>query len=101
MKTEFLETAEIEFYEAITFYNLKREWLGFEFSDEVKSTIQRIKKNPEAWTLLSKSTRRCLTDRFPYGIIYQIRKDTILIVSVMHLKRHPRTWRDRLPTRQH
>ena len=45
MNIKFLETAEIEFYEAIMFYNLKREGLGFEFRDEVKSTIKRIEEN--------------------------------------------------------
>ncbi len=100
MKVEFLEPAEIEFYEAIAFYNLRRDGLGFEFKDEVKSTINRIKENPETWTPLSKRTRRCQTKRFPYGIIYQIRKETILIISVMHLQRHPKTWRERLPRKQ-
>lgn len=100
MKAQFLEAAEIEFYEAIAFYNLRREGLGFEFKDDVKSTINRIKENPEAWAPLSKRTRRCQTERFPYGIIYQIRKETILIISVMHLRRHPKTWHKRVPKRQ-
>lgn len=100
MKVDFLESAEIEFYEAIAFYNLRRDGLGFEFKDEVKATIDRIKESPESWAPLSKRTRRCQTNRFPYGIIYQIRQETILIVSVMHLKRHPKTWRERLPNRQ-
>lgn len=49
MKVEFLVSAEIEFYEAIAFYNLKRDGLGFEFKDEVKATIDRIKESPESW----------------------------------------------------
>lgn len=97
---KFLQAAENELYEAIIFYNVRSNGLGFEFSDEVKSTIQRIKKNPEAWAPLSKRTRRCQTDRFPYGIIYQLREDTILIISVMHLRRNPKVWRERIPKKQ-
>ena len=90
----------MNFYEAIAFYNLRKDRLGFEFKDEVESTIKRIEKNPEAWTPLSRRTRRCQTDRFPYGIIYQIRNETILIISVIHLRRHPKTWCERLPKKQ-
>ncbi len=39
MKVEFLEPAEIEFNDAITYYNIQRNGLGFEFSKEVRHTI--------------------------------------------------------------
>ena len=98
MKIEFLQPAAAELYEAIVYYNIQRQDLGLEFAKEVQDTIERIKQNPEAWTTIStsKQARRCLTNRFPYGIIYQIRKNTILIVAVMHLKRRPQTWQFRL-----
>ena len=98
MIIEFLEPATAELYEAIVYYNIQRQGLGLEFAKEVQNTIERIKQNPEAWTTIStsKQARRCLTNRFPYGIIYQIRKNTILIVAVMHLKRRPQTWQSRL-----
>jgi plasmid stabilization system protein ParE len=98
MNIEFLEPAAAELYEAIVYYNIQRQDLGLEFAKEVQDTIERIKQNPEAWTTIStsKQARRCLTNRFPYGIIYQIRKNTILIVAVMHLKRRPQTWQSRL-----
>ncbi len=98
MNIEFLEPATAELYEAIVYYNIQRQGLGLEFAKEVQDTIERIKQNPEAWTTIStsKQARRCLTNRFPYGIIYQIRDNTILIVAVMHLKRRPQTWQSRL-----
>ncbi len=102
MNVEFLEPAAQEFYEATVFYNLQRQGLGQEFAKEVEDTIERIKQNPEAWTTISQSNRarRCLTRRFPYGIIYQIRQDTLLIVAVWHLRRRPKAWQDRLPNRE-
>lgn len=92
----FLDPAEIELLDAISWYNEQSEGLGFEFAAEVARTIDRIVSNPKAWTLLSSRTRRCRTNRFPYGIIYQLRIDTILIVSVMHLKRKPDSWKKNL-----
>jgi hypothetical protein len=77
----FLKPAQIEFEEAINFYNQQRPNLGDEFAGEVLNTINRILNHPEAWTKLSKRTRRCRTNRFPYGVIYQIHSDQILIKS--------------------
>jgi ParE toxin of type II toxin-antitoxin system, parDE len=94
----FLEPAQNEFDEAINFYNQQRQGLGYEFAAEVLNTINRILRYPEAWNKLSKRTRRCRTKRFPFGVIYQIRGDRILIVAVAHLRRKPGYWRDRLRT---
>jgi plasmid stabilization system protein ParE len=100
MDVVFLAPAQAEFAEAVGYYNAQREGLGEEFAEEVQRTIARIREYPEAWSLLSRRTRRCPTNRFPYGIIYQIRGNTLLIIAVMHLHRAPQTWRSRLPRRE-
>ena len=96
MTIDLLDSADSEFIEAIAFYNLQSEGLGYEFAAEVKRTIGRIVQYPEAWAPLSKRTRRCRTNRFPYGLIYQIRSNTILIVAVQNLHKHPASWKSRL-----
>ncbi len=96
MKVVFLQPAEAELVEAVTYYNLQSEGLGFEFAAEVKRTLGRIMRYPEAWTSLSNRSRRCRTSRFPYGIVYQLREDSILVVAVMHLHKHPDSWKSRL-----
>jgi len=96
MKIEFLSIAELELKDAFNYYNEQSEGLGFEFLLEVQKTIDRIIQFPEAWTKLSKRTRRCRYKRFPYGIIYQIREDLILIIAVMHLHRKPNSWKERI-----
>jgi plasmid stabilization system protein ParE len=100
MNVEFLAPARIEFAEAVRHYETQRPGLGGEFAAEVRRTIDRIQQYPEAWSLLSRRTRRCPTSRFPYGIIYQVRGDTLLIIAVMHLHRAPLSWRSRLPRRE-
>jgi len=98
MKVELLATAEAELVEAISYYNGQAEGLGYEFAVEVKQTIRRIVEFPDAWQKLSARTRRCRAKRFPYGVVYQVRDDLILIVAIMHLRRHPHTWESRLKT---
>lgn len=63
---------------------------------EVGRRLSRIADFPEAWAPVSSGARRCLVERFPYGIIYQIRDDKILILAVMHLSRKPDYWKNRL-----
>lgn len=96
MKVEFLDPARRELIEAIAYYNNESEGLGYRFAAAVRRTISRITQHPHAWTPLSERTRRCRTNGFPYGIIYQIREDTILVVAVMHLHRDPEYWKSRL-----
>jgi toxin ParE1/3/4 len=95
MKIKILSCAEQDFAETVDYYNNQRHGLGYEFALEVEKSFNRIKTFPEAWPLFSKRTRRCLTNRFPYGIIYKIRKDCILIGGIMHLKRAPKRWQKR------
>jgi len=96
VEIKFLAPAAAEFTDAISYYNMQSEGLGYEFAVEIKRTIERIILYPEAWAKLSKRTRRCRTNRFPYGIIYQLREKTIFIVAVMHLSREPQSWKSRI-----
>ena len=95
-RVEFLDIAKIELREAIAYDESESAELGREFTVEVKRTLERIIRFPEAWSMLSERTRRCRTKRFPYGIVYQVRKERILIVAIMHLRREPDGWRGRL-----
>ncbi len=96
MSIEFLSVAEEEFRKAVFYYNQQSAGLGYEFALEVERTLERILQYPKAWTSLSENTRRCRTNRFPFGLIYQIRPEKILILAVMHLHREPNSWKNRI-----
>ena len=95
MTFEFHPEARIEFLESIAYYETCREGLGLRLSREVHATINRVTLGPAAWPKISENTRRCLTRRFPYAVIYEIRADDILIIAVGHLSREPFYWKDR------
>ena len=96
MRIRFLEMAQIELDEAIEYYNYEMSGLGEEFLAEVLNALDRIGEFPEAWHPCSKRTRRCQTRRFPYGIIYQTRKEEILVIAIANLHRKPDYWKDRI-----
>jgi plasmid stabilization system protein ParE len=96
MNYSFHPLARKELDEAIDYYNECQDGLGVEFAREVYKTIQIILQFPKAWSPFSKNTRRCLTNRFPYGIIYQILEAEVIIVAVMQLNKKPYYWHDRI-----
>lgn len=96
MTYRFHPSARRELTEAVAYYDRISRRLGDDFVDEVENAINRILSFPEAWPTLSAETRRCRMKRFPYGLVYQIRGDEVVIVAVMHLHRKPNCWEDRL-----
>jgi len=96
MKYRFHPEAESEFNDSLAYYDSIKENLGKEFAEEVYSTIQRILQYPNAWTKITKGCKRCLTKRFPFGVIYSIKEDCIFIIAVMPLSRKPGYWENRL-----
>jgi plasmid stabilization system protein ParE len=96
MNFEFLPEARAEFEQAIAYYDHCGLGLGDEFANEVEAAIRRVLPQPEAWSLYHHGTRRCLTRRFPYSVVCQIRPGLILIVAVAHLRREPGYWAGRL-----
>ncbi|MDU9050698.1 MAG: type II toxin-antitoxin system RelE/ParE family toxin [Candidatus Electrothrix sp. Rat3] len=95
MNIRILSLAEQEFSEAVDWYNDQCPGLGYEFAAEVASTLERISNFPEAWPKISRRARRCMTSKFPFGVIYQTRKDCILVIAFMHMKRDPIYWQER------
>lgn len=77
-------------------YDSQSEGLGVQFLDELDRAIRRLLLYPLSCAEIEPGLRRCLLTRFPYGIIYGIDADSIVIIAVAHLHREPRYWVDRL-----
>jgi len=92
----FLKPARNELIDVISYYNHQSSGLGFDFALEIEKAIDRIDKFPESWTKLSKVTRKCRCNRFPYSIVYYLQDSSIIIIAIMHAKRKPKYWTDRL-----
>jgi plasmid stabilization system protein ParE len=95
MNYRLLSPARQDLAEAAAYYEDAIPGLGLEFLDEIERTISRILQQPEAWARLSERHRRCLTRRFPYGVIYSLENGEVVIAAVMNLRRHPDSWRNR------
>ena len=91
----FHPEAETEFNNQIDYYEECKKGLGLEFANEVYFTIQRILDFPKAWQILDGDIRRCLTNRFPFGIVYYQKDKNIIILAIMQLNREPSYWKKR------
>ena len=96
VEIRLLKPAQTELDDGIIWYEGQVSGLGIEFLGEILETFKRTKLNPDVWASFSKRTRRCLVHRFPYGIIYQIRENEILVIAIAHLHRKPGYWKDRM-----
>ncbi len=89
------DEAETELEQAAAYYESCRSGLGIEFAEEVYSTVALASSFPEAGTPLSKSTRRYLVKRFPFGVIYRVKGDLLQIIAIADLRRRPGYWSGR------
>lgn len=96
MRYEFHPEA-LEEYEGAALWYVERDWdLALRFIESVEDAIQRILEAPPRWRVIDEDVRRCLTHVFPYGILYTIESDFVLIVAVMHCSREPGYWKHRM-----
>jgi len=64
-----------------------------DFLDKIDSAVQDISENPERWPVIRFSTFAVvLFTAFPFGLLYRIDPDEVLILATMHLHRHPDYW---------
>ena len=96
MRFQFHPAADAEFDRAVEYYERCQAGLGLEFAEEVYAAIARIIEYPDVWSPISGNTRRCLTNRFPYGIIYRIKNNSLHIIAVANLHMQPDYWKERI-----
>jgi plasmid stabilization system protein ParE len=96
MKYNFHPAALAEYAEAVQFYAENRVDLAQAFINSVEEAIFRIIESQTRFPIVDEDVRRCLTRKFPYGILYTIEDDYILILAVMHCSREPGYWQERV-----
>jgi toxin ParE1/3/4 len=87
--------AESDLDHAAHWYDDQRPGLGLQFLDTVDQVFERIRVTPLQFPTVWADVRRALLHTFPYAVYFRVTDDTILVFAVLHLRRDPRTWRDR------
>ena len=87
--------AELDIFEAALRYERERADLGFHFETEVNSLFARVLENPFQFPEFDEGARRALVRVFPYGVFFTVKDDLVTVLAVLHLHRHPNTWKPR------
>ena len=99
MRYEFHPAALEEYREAALWYVEREPHVAQNFVASVEEAIARIVEAPQRWRVVDEDVRRCLTRIIPFGILYTIEPDFLLIVAVMHFSRTPGYWKARITER--
>lgn len=95
MNHEFHPEALAEYEEATRYYAERDPRMAEQFIAAVDDAIERILDSPTRWRIIDEDVRRCLTHVFPYGVLYTIEPEFVLIVAIMHCSREPGYWKAR------
>ncbi len=91
----FHPEADNEMTEAAVFYESQQQDLGKRFLSVVQESLRHIQINPKLYPVIYLDVRRCTTRTFPFNVLFRIMPDQIVVIAIMHQKRHPDYWKNR------
>jgi plasmid stabilization system protein ParE len=97
MRVSLLPVAQAELDDTFSWYEGQSAGLGYLWLDEFDQAVRFLASFPDSFESVGNGLRRCLVNRFPYGVFYGVDGEHIVVVAVAHLKREPRRWIDRWP----
>jgi toxin ParE1/3/4 len=89
------EAAEADVREAFLWYEEQKAGLGEVFRLHFTEAVVRIGTAPLEIQVRYGSTRIHFLEKFPCGIHFVIRNDSVLIVAVFHTSMSPERWKER------
>jgi uncharacterized secreted protein with C-terminal beta-propeller domain len=92
----FHQAAKEELFSARDYYDDLVFGLGKSFILEIEKTINIIKRNPLAYPVIKQNIRKAVIMKFPYSLLYIIEGDKIYLLAIMHQKRKPLYWKNRI-----
>lgn len=86
----------MDLLDAFWWYQRKQTGLGHAFRDNVELVLDKLAQNPMVHPLVYLTVRRAFIRCFPFGIFYILQDNTIIVLAVLHARRDPVNWKDRL-----
>jgi plasmid stabilization system protein ParE len=93
---KILTEASADIKEITAWYKDISSFLAIRFVSQLYDGFAKITSNPDAWFNITKRIRRYRLTDFPYLILFFRESDDIVVFSVIHEKRNPKTWKRRI-----
>lgn len=87
--------AELDIESSALWYEGQQSGLGNRFLNGLREVLDRVVASPHQFPQVKTGVRRALLLHFPYGIYFVAETDRVVVLAVLHLHRHPDTWRRR------
>lgn len=81
-----------EVTKAHDWYEAQRVGLGDTFLVELERVLAVLEEQPLRFPILHATVGRALTRQFPYAILFRIRDEQVVVLSVLHHARDPARW---------
>ena len=91
----FLEEAQDEFLEQISYYEERQRGLGDRFRESVEAAIVVAAAHSKLGSPWKLRTRRIFPKGFPFSVVYRIEPAELVVFAIAHFKRRPTYWRRR------
>ena len=95
MNLELTSSAELDAAQAALTYEIEKPGLGSAFEEQLDAVLVRVAEGPWHFPAIDGDIRRALLKRFPFGVFFVVLPDKITVIAVLHLHRHPDTWKQR------
>jgi plasmid stabilization system protein ParE len=87
--------AATDLTDAHDWYEAQSASLGAEFLRAVDAVLAAVQRTPPTFPIVHGRTRRALLRRFPYGVFFVEAGNDVVVLAVVHSRRHPRVWQSR------
>ena len=92
MKLRYRAVARRDVEEARDWYAAHSPELESRFAAELAATLDTILRYPRAFPIVQAAVRRAGLPVFPYLVYYLAENEAVVVLRVLHGKRHPDTW---------
>jgi len=87
--------AKEDIQQIVEYYEEKAPYALDGFLQILYAEFDVIKKNPGIFSKKYRSTRVRYLKKFPYGIHYILKGNTVDILAILHTSRNPKIWKTR------
>ncbi|MCG3190159.1 MAG: hypothetical protein LKCHEGNO_02776 [Burkholderiaceae bacterium] len=91
----FLEEAQNELLDQISYYEEHQKGLGDRFRESVEAATALASAHLKLGSPWKLRTRRVFPRGFPFSVVYRIEPSELVVFAVAHFKRRPTYWRSR------
>ena len=92
----FTKEALFDIEDIVLWYEEHRTGLSYDFELCLEAGLAEISRNPDNFQKRYKSVQVRFIPRFPFGIHYVIKDNSVVVIAVFHTSLSPKKWSKRI-----